>query len=245
LQDKVLEWIGESISLFTESPKQKKPRIIVLVGPTGVGKTTTLAKLAANYGVDADGKKLLKVALITIDAFRIGATSQLESYGKILDMPTFFIEDYMDLKKTIALNKETMDIMLIDTIGKSPHDSSKLGEMKELLDACGSFSETHLAMAATTKGSDIKEILQQFELFNYQSIVITKCDETKRVGNIISALSEKGKSISYITDGQGVPNDIQKAEVVRFLTTLEGFQVNRQRFDVLFPAAAADTNTWR
>ncbi|MDR2096499.1 MAG: flagellar biosynthesis protein FlhF [Treponema sp.] len=244
VQTKVLEWIGESIHIYKEKAKSKRPRIIVLVGPTGVGKTTTIAKLAANFGVDGKGKKLARIVLITIDAFRIGAELQLEKYGNLLDMETFSVDDYLALKKTIDLKSDGTDIFLIDTIGRSPRDPSKLGEMKEILDACGSFAEIHLAMSATTKTSDMKEIMQQFEPFNYQSLVITKFDETVRIGNIISILAEKGKSVSYITDGQGVPNDIQKANVVRFLGSLEGFRYDRQKIDALFPVSMPDKNKW-
>jgi flagellar biosynthesis protein FlhF len=244
VQTKVIEWIGKSIHIYTEKAKSKKPRIIVLIGPTGVGKTTTIAKLAANFGVDGKGKKLARIVLVTIDAFRIGAELQLEKYGNLLDMETFSVDDYLALKKTIDLKSDGTDIFLIDTIGRSPRDHSKLGEMKEILDACGSFAEIHLAMSATTKTSDMKEIMQQFEPFNYQSLVITKFDETVRIGNIISILAEKGKSVSYITDGQGVPNDIQKAEVVRFLSNLEGFRYDRQKIDALFPVSISDKNKW-
>ncbi|MHC6203467.1 flagellar biosynthesis protein FlhF [Breznakiellaceae bacterium SP9] len=245
LQDKVLEWIGDSIKIFRSDAKKKSPRIIVLVGPTGVGKTTTIAKLAAKFGVDEAGKKIQNVSLITIDAFRIGAKMQLEAYGKILDMPTFFIENFTDLRKTLALYSKETDVFLIDTIGKSPRDSSGLGEMKEILDACGSFAQTHLALAASTKSSDIREVLQQFEFFNYQSVLITKIDETRHKGNFISILAEKGKSVSYITNGQAVPHDIQEADVVWLLSCLEGFKLNRPQLEELFPAYTPEQKAWR
>ncbi len=237
LQEKVVEWIGEEITIYEESGFQSRPRILVLVGPTGVGKTTTIAKLAAVYGGLSSGAavKAHSVKIITIDAYRIGAKQQIETYGNIMGIPVSSVESYDELKKTIALCSEDVDLILIDTIGKSPRDSVKLAEMKKLLSVCGSQAEVHLAICASTKSSDIHEIIQQFEPFNYRSIVVTKLDETIRVGNIISALKDKGKSISYITDGQAVPADIHRAGVVRFLINLEGFKVNRRAIEDRFP----------
>jgi len=130
-------------------------------------------------------------------------------------------------------------------IGKSPKDSSKLGEMKEILDGCPRHSEFHLVISAATKTSDIEEIMRQFEPFNYRSIILTKMDETDRFGNIISALAEKRKCISYITDGQTVPMDIRRATVVRFLINLDGFKVNREKIEERFPSGEADQFKWR
>ena len=241
VQDTVIEWIGESISLYKEVKHQKLPHIMVLVGPTGVGKTTTIAKLAAIHGIG----KQLSVRMITIDAFRIGAKAQIEAYGTIMQLPVSYVEDYDDLKRIIAQHSEGTDLILVDTIGKSPRDSVKLGEMKQLLDACGTQAELHLAVAATTKSSDLKEIIRQFEPFNYKSVIVTKLDETIRVGNIISALSDSRKSVSYITDGQKVPSNIQKASVVRFLINLEGFQVNRAKIEARFPSDDSEQIQWR
>jgi flagellar biosynthesis protein FlhF len=245
LQDTVLEWIGEGIALYREEKARRPPRIMVLVGPTGVGKTTTIAKLAAIFGIGNSEIPPLSVRLITIDAFRIGARQQIEAYGNIMGLPVSYVEDHHDLKKTIALYAEGVDLILIDTIGKSPRDAMKLGEMKQLLDACGSRAEVHLALAATTKSSDLKEILRQFEPFNYRSVIITKLDETIRVGNVISVLADMGKSLSYITTGQKVPQDIKKATVVHFLTNLEGFRVNRAKIEKRFPEDITEQIHWR
>jgi flagellar biosynthesis protein FlhF len=245
VQDKALEWIGETILVYKEAKIYKKPRIMVLVGPTGVGKTTTIAKLAAIYGIGSSVKPPVSVRMITIDAFRIGAKAQIEAYGNIMELPVSYVEDYDDLKRTIAQYSDDVDLILVDTIGKSPRDSIKLGEMKQLLDACGTNAEVHLAVAATTKSSDIKEILRQFEPFNYRSVIITKLDETIRIGNVISAISEKGKVASYITDGQKVPSDIQTASVVRFLINLEGFHVKRSKIEERFPCDADERIQWK
>ena len=235
VEEKVLEWIGKSIIIHQESKLHRRPRIMILVGPTGVGKTTTIAKLAANFLIDKKGQRAPEIVLITIDTFRIGAPQQLETYSKILESPCYAIDKYEELEKTIAVNSDNADIVLIDTIGKSPRDMVRLGEMKQLLDACGSQAEVHLVISAGTKSSDVVEILQQFEPFNYQSIIITKLDETTSVGNIVGVLAEKQKPVSYITNGQKVPADIQKASVITFLINLEGFKVNRTKLEECFP----------
>jgi len=245
VQDCLLEWIGESISIYKDDVTAHKPRIMVLVGPTGVGKTTTISKLAAFYGVGTEEMPAINVRLITIDAFRICAKEQLESIGNIMQIPVSCFVNKQDLRKDIALHGEYTDMFLVDTIGKSPKDSSKIGEMKEILDGCGKSAEFHLVISAVTKTKDIEEILRQFEPFNYKSVILSKMDETDTVGNIISALAEKRKSISYITDGQTVPVDIKRASVVRFLINLEGFKVNREKIEDRFPSGEADQFKWR
>jgi len=238
LQDQVVDWIGESINLYKEPSMLTKPRVLILVGPTGVGKTTTIAKLAALYGiVGINGNNPLSVRMITIDNYRIAAKQQIETYGDIMQIPVSCVETYDDLRKTIAMYSQEVDLVLVDTIGKSPRDAVKLAEMKQILSACGSGAEVHLALSASTKSSDIKEIIQQYEPFNYRSIIVTKLDETTRVGNIISALAERGKTISFITNGQRVPQDIERASAVRFLINLEGFKINRQRIEEKFALA--------
>ncbi|MCA1950243.1 MAG: flagellar biosynthesis protein FlhF [Treponema sp.] len=237
VQDKVVEWIGESVNLYREPDFKFRPRVFVLVGPTGVGKTTTIAKLAALYGLGINGTNPLSVRMITIDNYRIAAKQQIETYGEIMQIPVSCVETYEDLRKTLAMYAQEVDLVLVDTIGKSPRDAVKLAEMKQILSACGSGAEVHLALSASTKSSDIKEIMQQYEPFNYRSIIVTKLDETSRVGNIISAVAERGKSISFITNGQRVPQDIEQATAVRFLINLEGFRINRQRIEEKFALA--------
>jgi len=235
VQDKVLEWVGESVKIYENEKFNVRPRIMILVGPTGVGKTTTIAKLAANFGIDDKANQKRRVALITIDSYRIGARQQLEKYGEVMEFPCYCISDYDEMKRTIAMNADSVDLFLVDTIGRNPRNMIELGEMKQLLSACGTLAEVHLAVAATTKASDLKEILQHFEAFDYRSVLVTKMDETVRAGNVIGTLAEKGKSISYITNGQKVPTDIRKASVIQFLINLEGFRVNRMKLEDKFP----------
>ncbi|MFW5843167.1 MAG: flagellar biosynthesis protein FlhF [Spirochaetota bacterium] len=217
----VREWIADGVRLF-EVAFEQKPEVFILVGPTGVGKTTTIAKLAAMYGVAGEnGGGRFDVRILTIDNYRIGAKQQIETYGEIMGIPVGFVESAADMKKQLALYAGT-DVVFLDTIGKSPSEFARLGEMKELLRAAGHNAQVHLAVSATTKASDLEEILRQFEPFNYQSVLVTKLDETARVGNLISVLTAQGKPVSFTTNGQRVPQDIARASAETLLERLEG-----------------------
>ncbi|HTP58844.1 MAG TPA: flagellar biosynthesis protein FlhF [Spirochaetia bacterium] len=230
----VVGWIGERIEV--DQPLRisgKGTKILILVGPTGVGKTTTIAKLAAIHGIGDGRQPARKVRIITIDNYRIAAKQQIETYAEIMRIPVSLVESASDLQKCLALNQDA-ELILIDTIGRSPRDLAKLAEMKEILAACGSQACVYLALAATTKGSDTEEILRQFEPFGYRAVVLTKLDETMRIGNIISCLSRHRKPVAYLCDGQGVPQDIQEAGVVRLLMNMEGFRVDREALESRF-----------
>jgi len=225
----LLEWIGDEVRA-PSPPRPAKPRVIVLVGPTGVGKTTTIAKLAAMNSLGIGGLSASSVRMITIDSYRIGAVEQIEKYAGIMRVPVSVVETAQDLRDTIARYQD-IDIILVDTIGKSPRDAVRLAEMQQLLDACGPSAEVYLAVAATTKTQDMLDIMRQFEPFRYRGVVVTKLDETSRVGNVLSALAEMGKAVAWMTDGQKVPQDIAPAHPLRFLMNLEGFRPNRPKLE--------------
>jgi flagellar biosynthesis protein FlhF len=248
VQNQFLVWIGESIQIYSMPRRDEGSvdfnvpagRIMVLVGPTGVGKTTTIAKLAVVYGIGSVERPPLSVRVYTIDTFKIGGTEQLGKYCEIMEVPFGIINNKDELRKEIDMYREETDLILIDTIGSSPNDSVKLGEIKALLNACGLKADIYLVLSASTKTNDIEHILRQFEPFNYQAVLLTKMDETRTVGNIISAFAEKGKQISFITNGQQIHKDIKKANVVGFLKNLEGFNVDRDEMEKRFPAVQAD-----
>jgi flagellar biosynthesis protein FlhF len=236
VQDAVVDWIGESVAVYREK-KAAGPKVFILVGPTGVGKTTTIAKLSAMYGVSAARPK--QVRILTIDNYRIGAKEQIETYGDIMGIPVACVETFQDFKKYLALYGDA-DMVFVDTIGKSPRDFVKLAEMKELLEAASGRAGVHLAVSATTKTNDILDIMQQFEPFGYESVIVTKLDETARVGNIISVLAEKRKCLSYLTDGQRVPQDIEPATAARLLLRLQGLRVRRDHVEKKFGRQAEE-----
>ncbi len=240
VERQVVRWIGETIRLSPFEVKQR-PKIMVLVGPTGVGKTTSIAKLAAIYGIQGVDGVISDVRVITIDNYRIGAKEQIETYGHIMNIPVTCVETFDELRKQVALYRD-VDAVFVDTVGKSPRDFANLGKMNSLLQGCGGAAEIHLALSATTKTSDLQQILRQFETFGTEAVVITKLDETTRVGNVISVLHQNRKPISFITDGQGVPQDIEPASIPRLLINLEGFSVDREDIEQRFAQSRATEN---
>ena len=201
------------------------PRVCTLVGPTGVGKTTTIAKLAALHGF-GNGAPAPPVRIVTIDNYRIGARQQIETYGDIMRIPVTSAETADDLRKAIALGSDA-EIIFVDTVGRSPTDYARIAQMRSVLDAMGHGGTTQLVVSATTKGADLLQIARQFEPFGYDSVIVTKLDETGSVGNVISALADARKPVSYLCAGQVVPQDIAPASTLQLLLHLDGFRIGR------------------
>lgn len=182
-----------------------QPSIIAFVGPTGVGKTTTIAKLAANFTLYQ--KK--RVAMITADTFRVGAIEQLKLYGELLEIPVIVAYRPEDLK-TIMKELDGYDILLMDTMGSSPNNRMQIKKMKNMIDVINP-TEVHLVISATTKSSELSNILENYRDLNYNKILITKLDETMTYGIIANATKLSKCNLSYITVGQNVPDDIKIA----------------------------------
>lgn len=236
VQKTVIDWIGESIKI-TPNVIHKYPQVIILVGPTGVGKTTTIAKMAGTLIKSANDKDEPRpvIKMITIDRTRVAAEEQLRHFGDIMGIDVYKAENANDVKTIFNNYKDKLNVMFIDTPGYSPNDHENIGKMTKILEVQGIHPDIYLTFSAATKARDIISILRNYESCNYKSVIITKWDETSAVGNVISVLAKKEKPVSFITDGQQVPKKIERATVVRFLTNLVDFEVDRDHIDEKFP----------
>lgn len=192
-------------------PKQGSPRIVALVGPPGVGKTTTIAKLAV---IEAY-QKGRKVAFIALNDNRIGAIAQLEAYGKILDVPVEAASSRGELKESISRLK-SKDFIFIDTPGISPHKIYQINELKGFLETVSPV-ETHLLIAAGTKEKDFDSIFEKFGILPIDKLLFTKLDESAEYGAILNEVVRTKLPVSYFTNGQQVPENIEEASLERLV----------------------------
>ena len=185
-----------------------KPKVVFFIGPTGVGKTTTIAKIASRFKVEK-GKK---VALYTADTYRIAAAEQLRTYANILDTPLNIVYSPKELNEELAkAQEEEFDLVLVDTAGFSHKNEEQMGETKELIDQVAEEfeKEVYLVLSATTKYRDLLEIADMYkENFQFK-MIFTKLDETSCYGNILNMKLYTGADLSYTTYGQNVPEDIE------------------------------------
>jgi len=191
-----------------------KSKCIFLIGPTGVGKTTTLAKLAANYCL-VEHKR---VALVTVDTFRIAAIPQLRTYADIIGVPLEVVYTASELNEVLKRFADR-DLILVDTPGGSPRNTKQLEVLKEYLDAVES-KEVYLAVASPTKYRDMVEIFKRFSIASIDGLLFTKIDETDRFGPLVNLLNETKARLTYLTTGQNVPQDIELADSVKMAELL-------------------------
>lgn len=194
-------------------------KVINIVGPTGVGKTTTIAKLAAHCVL----KKQKKVALITTDTYRIAAVEQLKTYAKILNIPLEVAYSIDDFKRAIG-QFEHYDLILVDSAGRNFRNKLYVEELNKVIDFKEN-AETYLVLSLTSKYEDMKDILHQFDLIPINKVMLTKKDETSTYGAMLNIPLELGKGIAYVTIGQNVPDDIVEASESYILNCL--FEVNK------------------
>jgi flagellar biosynthesis protein FlhF len=185
-------------------PKEKQI-IVAFIGPTGVGKTTTIAKLAANFTLYH--KK--RVAMITADTFRVGAVEQLKLYGKILEIPVMVVNSPEEIRGLLSTLSE-YELILVDTMGSSPNNKMQIKRIKRMLEQLVP-NEIHMVLSAASKTREIGEILDSYSELNYDKLLFTKLDETKSYGVILNAVNHANCNLSYVTVGQNVPDDIKEA----------------------------------
>ncbi len=222
--DMILANVYQKLILRFGQPKPidlagAKPKVLVFVGPTGVGKTTTIAKIASKYKVDYDKK----VTFITSDTYRIAATEQLQVYANILDAPMTIVYSKDEINSAIEKYAD-YDMVFVDTAGFSHKNTPQREDMKKLLDGIdGKYQkEVYLVLSATTKYKDLLEIVDIYREITDYKFIFTKLDETTTYGNLLNIKLYAGAELSYMTIGQNVPDDIAIFDTQKIVKQLLG-----------------------
>ena len=215
----VAQWRDKIIDRLQITPLSigisKAPTVVALIGPTGVGKTTTAAKIAAWYSIHEG----MKVALLSMDCYRIGATDQLRTYAKIMRLPCEIALRKKDLQAALVRHQDK-DLIIIDTAGKSPYDPNHIRELGEWFSLKNGI-EPYLVLSATSKKEDLQQILATYEPLRIKGLVLAKLDETRAYATLCQLLAGTALPISCLCTGQRVPEDFLLASR-EFLQTLFG-----------------------
>lgn len=192
------------------------PRIIAMVGPTGVGKTTTIAKLAAVHALAQERK----VALITADTYRIAAIEQLRTYSDIIGVPLEVVYSPEEIGPAIESHKDA-HVILIDTAGRNPRNPARMLELRGIIRAARP-DEVHLVISATTKNRDALDVVDRFEQVGFDRLLFTKLDESSTYGMILNTLVRAQRPLSYLGTGQDVPEDFEVASAAKLAHMIMG-----------------------
>lgn len=193
---------------------KSKPRCILFIGPTGVGKTTTLVKLVSSCIFERGAK----VGIINADVFRVGAQDQLGAYARILNVPITTIYDSREIMEAISAFSE-LDFIFIDTSGKAPQDEAYQAELARLV-SLGDIQEIYLTVSSATSGRVCRQIVKEYQDIGPYRVVVTKLDESGSYGSAVNLCQASGQPLSYITTGQNVPEDIHRAKVDEIIASL-------------------------
>jgi flagellar biosynthesis protein FlhF len=178
---------------------------MAFIGPTGVGKTTTLAKLVAQFALFRNKK----AALLTIDTYRIGAVEQLKTYSEIIGVPLDVVNTPEELKDSLQRHRDK-EAIFIDTAGRSVKNKEQVLELQRFIDLIPERRDIFLTLSATTKGKDLSKIIEEYQRLKFNKLIITKIDETLNLGCIVNVADQAGMPVVYVTKGQNVPDDIEE-----------------------------------
>lgn len=224
--DTILASVYQKIVLKLGTPKpielnEKHAHVTFFVGPTGVGKTTTIAKIASSFKLEKDKK----VAMITSDTYRIAAIEQLKTYANILSVPVSVVYTVEELNAAIEKYKD-YDLILVDTAGRSHKHQQHCEEMihfvKDSLVPKGCTKDVYMVVSAATKYKDLLDIVEVYGQVGKYNIVFTKLDETSAYGNIFNIRLKTQANFSYVTVGQTVPDDIRVLDAQKLAKSLLG-----------------------
>lgn len=216
VRQRLADFIPVAGDALPYAPADGRPLVIAMVGPTGVGKTTTLAKLAATFKLN-HGKL---VGLITADTYRIAAVDQLRTYADILGLPMHVALTPAEMKRSIQAMSDR-DVILIDTAGRSQRDVNRLSELKRFI-AAANPHEVHLVLSSTAGEKVLLQEAQAFSQVGVHKIVLTKLDEAVTFGVLVNAMRQIGKQLSYVTTGQEVPDHIEIGSAERLANLVLG-----------------------
>jgi flagellar biosynthesis protein FlhF len=199
---------------ITTRPGRRK--VVALVGATGVGKTTTIAKLAANFRL----RSRVKMGLVTVDTYRVAAVEQLRTYAEIIELPMKVVTNPLEMRRALD-ELAGLDLVLIDTAGRSPKDDLQIQELKSLL-AEARVDEVHLVLSMTTSLRGLEASAAKFAAAGTTAMILTKLDEASGMGSLLSVARRVSLPISYLTAGQAVPDDIEPAHPRRVARLILG-----------------------
>jgi len=205
-EEQLKDFLASYFAANTEIELDSEQKVVSFIGPTGVGKTTTMAKIAAHFAVENDKK----VGLITADTYRIAAVEQLQTYSKIIDIPFAVCYSSSKLEEMIRGQFRNCDLILIDTPGSSWKDQQQLSRLKDFVNH-NFVDEVHLLLSLNTKSSDLRNVVSKFSELEPDRALLTKLDETSTYGEMINLKENFDLSLSYLTCGQDVPEDLETA----------------------------------
>ena len=209
----------QEIAEETSLSKPSQGRVVALVGPTGVGKTTTIAKLAARAAL----MERKSVALITLDTYRIGGEDQIRIFGELMGVPVYLVSEPEALMEQVA-QLSRCERIFVDTAGRSPRDTPAINDLRHALNDVGEL-EVHLAIAAATQPDVIDSIYHHYSCLKIDRLIITKIDEAFHLDELVRAPARIAIPVSYITTGQAVPEDLEDATQERLLDlAVRGFR---------------------